>query len=259
MVTGDRFQFFVWTLVGFLGFLLLLLLANPSTLKELPDVPQGFLFLMGISAAGYLGAKVVRPPGPVIQQLFVSAAALTRDAQGKDQPAKLTIDLQGENLSTEAVIKIDGVQLLKDDFTITEVKAQNVPADPSFRAEVKVDLKDGAKYAQGEHELTFINKDGQMAVIKFPIDPLKLDAVPSQTAGASPVTIKITGQHFADNMTAEWTDPAKKLNPIPADKIKKISDKEAEITLAPGSDKGQGTLTLISANQLRASSPVQVV
>ena len=34
MVTGDRFQFFVWTLVGFLGFLLLVLLADPSTLKD---------------------------------------------------------------------------------------------------------------------------------------------------------------------------------------------------------------------------------
>jgi hypothetical protein len=60
MVTGDRFQFFVWTLVGFLGFLLLVLLADPSTLKELPDVPQGFIYLMGISAAGYLDGKVVR-------------------------------------------------------------------------------------------------------------------------------------------------------------------------------------------------------
>src|SRR5262249_47842257 len=58
MVTSDRFQFFVWTLVGFLGFLLLILLPDPASLKVLPDVPEGFLYLMGISAAGYIGGKV---------------------------------------------------------------------------------------------------------------------------------------------------------------------------------------------------------
>lgn len=259
MVAGDRFQFFVWTLVGFTGFLLLVLLADPSTLKELPDVPQGFLYLMGISAAGYLGGKVVRLPGPVIQQLLVSASPLTRDAQGKEQPVQLTIDLKGENLSTDATVKINGVQLRpKDEFTIVEVKPQNAPADPSFRAEVNVLLKDAAKYVQGTYELTFINKDGQMAVTKFPVDPLKLDAVVNQPAGGSPITIKVTGENFGDNMTAEWVDPSNTLTVISADKVKKTSDKAAEVTLTPGTTKGQGTLTLISANQLRASSSVQV-
>lgn len=259
-VTGDRFQFFVWTLVGLLGFLLLVLLADPSSLKELPDVPQGFLYLMGISAAGYLGGKVVRLPGPVIQQLLVSATPLTRDAQGKEQPLKLTIDLKGENLSTDAVIKIDGVQLRpKDEFTIVEVKSQNAPADPSFRAEVNVVLENAAKYVQGEYELTLINRDGQMAVTKFPVGPLKLNAIGNLTAGGSPVTIPLTGENFGDNMTADWIDPSKTVTAIPTDKVKKKSDKEVDITLTPGTTKGQGSLTLISANQLRASSPVQVV
>jgi hypothetical protein len=257
MVTGDRFQFFVWTLVGFLGFLLLVLLADPSTLKELPDVPQGFLYLMGISAAGYLGGKVVRLPGPVIQQLLVSADPL-RDAQGKEQPVKLTIALKGENLSTDAAIKIDDVQLRPNEFEIVDVKTQNAPADPSFRAEVNVALKDATKYVQGQYELTFINKDGQMAVAKFPVDPLKLNAVDNLTPGGSPVTIHVTGENFGDNMTAEWTDPSKTATVIPTDKIKKKSDKEAEITLTPGTTTGQGALILISANQLRASAPVLV-
>jgi len=62
----------------------------------------------------------------------------------------------------------------KDEFEIVEVKPLNAPADPSFRAEVDVRLKNGAKYVQGKYELTFINKDGQMAVVEFPVDPLKL-------------------------------------------------------------------------------------
>jgi len=214
---------------------------------------------MGISAAGYLGGKVVRLPGPVIQQLLVSATSLTRDAQGKEQPRKLTIDLKGENLSTDAAIKIDGVQLRpKNEFTIVEVKPQNAPADPSFHAEVNVVLENAAKYVQGQYELTFINKDGQMAVVKFPVNPLKLDAVGGLTAGGTPVTITITGENFGDSMTAEWIDPSKTVTIIPTDKVKKKSDKDAEITLTPGTTNGQGTLILISANQLRASSPVQV-
>jgi hypothetical protein len=260
MVTSDRFQFFVWTLVGFVGFLLLVLLVDPSALKELPDVPQGFLYLMGISSAGYLGGKVVRLPGPVIQQMLVSASPLTRDAQGKELPVKLTIDLQGENLSTDAAIQIEGVSLRpKDEFTIVEVKPQNAPADPSFRAELNVILENAAKYVQGEYELTFINKDGQMAAAKFPVDPLKLGAVANVPAGTDAVAIKVTGENFGDNMTAEWLDPSKTASLIPTDKIKKKSNTEAEITLTPGVTKGQGTLTLMSANHLRAGSPVQVV
>jgi hypothetical protein len=98
-----------------------------------------------------------------------------------------------------------------------------------------------------------------MAVAKFPVDPLKLDAVPNLTAGGAAVQVQITGENFGDNMTAEWNDPSKTVTVIPKDQVKKKSDKEAEILLIPGTAKGQGTLTLISANQLRASSPVQVV
>ena len=93
---------------------------------------------------------------------------------------------------------------------------------------------------------------------KFPVDPLKLNAVGNLTAGGTPVTTTVTGGNFGDNMTAEWIDPAKTVTVIPTDKIKKKSDKEAEITLTPGTTTGQGALILISANQLRASAPVLV-
>lgn len=67
LVVAERFQFFVWTLVGCLGFISLLLMKDPATINELPKVPDGFLYLMGISSAGYLGGKAVRKPGPVIK------------------------------------------------------------------------------------------------------------------------------------------------------------------------------------------------
>ena len=124
---------------------------------------------------------------------------------------------------------------------------------------MNVVLKNAAKYVQGEYELTFINKDGQMAEAKFPVDPLKLTTVPNVPAGANAVPITVTGGSFGDDMTAEWIDASKTITPIPTDKVKKKSNTEAEIVLIPGVTKGQGMLTLISANHLRASSPVQVV
>jgi hypothetical protein len=257
-VTGDRFQFFVWTLVGFLGFLMLLLLADPSSLKTLPEIPQGFLYLTGISAAGYLGGKAVRSPGPVIHQLLASAQE-TKDAGG-EETVLVTILVRGENLSNDAAIKIDGAGLrIKDEFEIKDGILQDNASDPSFCSELKVVLKNAAKYTQGEHELTFINnKDGGMAAKKFPIDPLKLGKIDGQPFGSAPVSVQVTGENFGDGMTAEWLDPSGKKNLVSADDVKKISDKEAVVTLTPGITKGPGTLTLISANRLRASSPLQV-
>ena len=257
MVTGDRFQFFVWTLVGFLGFLMLLLLADPSSLKTLPEIPQGFLYLTGISAAGYLGGKAVRPPGPVIHQLLASAQE-TKGLVGDE--TVLTILVRGENLSSDAAVKIDGAALrIKDEFEIKDCIPQDNASDPSFCSELKVVLKNAAKYTQGEHELTIINnKDGGMAVKKFPIDPLKLGKIEGQPSSSAPVPVQVVGENFGDNMTAEWLDPSGKTNPIGASDVKKISDTEAVVTLTPGTTKGLGTLTLISANRLRASSPVEV-
>jgi hypothetical protein len=53
-----------------------------------------------------------------------------------------------------------------------------------------------------------------MAVTKFPVDPLKLNAVGSLTAGGNPITITATGEKFGDNMTAEWIDPTKSITVI---------------------------------------------
>jgi hypothetical protein len=247
MVTGDRFQFFVWTLVGFLGFLMLVLLADPSSLKALPDIPDGFLYLTGVSAAGYLGGKAVRPPGPVIHEVLAKGAPL----QGS---VNLTILLKGENLATNASIKIDGIKLRPDEFVIEEAKS----SPSSLSTEINITLLSAAKYIQGQYDLTLINGDGQMAVVKFPVDPLKLDAVVAVEHGTAAIPVKVTGQNFGDNMTAEWTAPGQAAPTIIlANDVKKIRVTEADVTLIPGA-AGNGTLTLISANNLRASSPVKV-
>jgi hypothetical protein len=71
VVAAERVQFFVWTIIGALGFLMVVLRLDPRVLKDLPDVPSSILAISGLSAFGYLGGKLARDPGPVITETMV--------------------------------------------------------------------------------------------------------------------------------------------------------------------------------------------
>jgi hypothetical protein len=253
LVASDRFQFFIWTLVGCAGFLALVLLQDPSACKDLPDVPSGFLYLMGISATGYLGGKLVRLPGPVVAKLLVSGVVPATTVA----PASMTIDLQGENLSKDASLKVDDVALRPDQYSIVPVKSQDQAPDSSFCTELTLTLKDATAYVEGVHRLSLANKDGQMAESSFPADPLSIDPNQVFPAGTQPAAVMVKGKNFADGMTAQWTDQAQNTSNIAATAIKKISDTQLTVTLTPGG-KGTGKLVLVSAINLMASANVQV-
>ena len=253
LVASDRFQFFVWTLVGCAGFLGLILSHDPSSLKDLPDVPSGFLYLMGISSAGYLGGKVVRAPGPLVAELLVVAAV-----PGTGQsPARMTIGIKGENLSQQALVSVDGDVLRCDQYAIKPVKLQDRAVDSSFCTEIELTLTDASAYLEGTHTLTLTNKDGQMASSTFPVDSLMIDPNQHFAAGGQPTTVEVTGKNFADGISAQWTDPAGKVGDLTTNDVKKISDTILNLTLTPGS-AGQGKLMVISAIKLRAKADVSV-
>jgi hypothetical protein len=71
VVAADRVQFFVWTVIGATGFLLVIANLDPRTLVELPPVPESLLTISGISAFGYLGGKLARDPGPVVAEVTI--------------------------------------------------------------------------------------------------------------------------------------------------------------------------------------------
>ena len=80
--------------------------------------------LMGLSSAGYLGGKLVRGPGPVINQVT--------PADGND--GNLILTVTGKHISKDAFVWIDGVQLAKEKVDDTA----DDPDDPKFAKELKL-------------------------------------------------------------------------------------------------------------------------
>jgi hypothetical protein len=268
-VAGDRFQFFIWTIVGCIGYLFLVLRNDPFSLKDLPSLPDNFLYLMGVSSAGYLGGKLVRKPGPVLKSLSVGTVT-ARDEQAA-KPAVMTINLKGETLDQRGSIKVDDITLRADMFAIALTPNGPQPdAQTGFCAALTVTLLDADKYVEGPHTLTLVNTDGQASSATFPVDGLVIDSVPDVTAGAVPAPVVVKGKNFADGMRAWWTAAAPPPPPGAAAvaapavapvlaAITNLKDAtELTVALTPGQQTGKGKLTLESAIGLKASKDVVV-
>jgi hypothetical protein len=99
LVVAERFQFFIWTMLGAVTFLFMTLSSDPATLHDLPKIPESFLQLMGISSLGYLGGKLARKPGPVIDAIVPKPVA--------GPPPTLTLAISGQKLSRDASLRVD--------------------------------------------------------------------------------------------------------------------------------------------------------
>jgi hypothetical protein len=295
-VVPERFQFFVWTLVACFGFLALLVSQNPATLDKFPDFPQGLLYVMGVSAGGYLGGKVTRSPGPVIHNI-------AWDKDTGDPTVQGELIVQGENLSRHAEFFIDGIQLpintdtVKKKLDLVTPTPQEQASDTSFSSQliIKIASVAGIDLSTGDHGFRITNKDGQFADANVTVDPPVITAVakapppgpaappppaadaPAAPARAAPppgpaappkkmisagqteVVIRVTGSGFRKNSTARWR-PAKvtAATPLPASSVTFVDTTRLEIKLIPG-DPGTGTLTVTTPNGLSAVSEVTVV
>lgn len=99
VVMAERFQFLVWTVLGVAALLFVTVVSDPATIQELRKVPEGFLYLMGVSTAGYLGGKLARKPGRILDSVVAHLGSVV-------------IDIKGRNLSHDATIQIDGQDVL---------------------------------------------------------------------------------------------------------------------------------------------------
>ena len=171
VVVAERFQFFVWTIVACGGFIALLVGQDPAKVSNFPDLPSGLLYIMGVSAAGYLGGKSARNPGPVLE----NAAAWKRVAETPWD----TLIVQGQNLASNGRFFIDEKELGFPPDT-DKAAATSLPdklvkptpqlgaSDTNFCTRLDIIIADSSiDITHGDHTFRIVNPDGQFADITF--------------------------------------------------------------------------------------------
>ena len=151
LVTAERFQFFIWTLVGVLTFLFLIVFSDPTNVSDLPKIPDGLLALMGVSSFGYLGGKLARKPGPIIDDITATLGSLT-------------LVINGRKLSTRASFNIDGTDVSSGLVTVSGTDLDGAQTEELFKTLTLVIAEPAARWQQtGRHGFTITNPDGQNA------------------------------------------------------------------------------------------------
>lgn len=273
LVAAERFQFFVWTIVGVAGFLSMLIFADPATITELPRLPDNFIYLMGISSVAYLGGKAVRKPGPVIRTLSINAITPAGKAVPSPAPDRhevhgevWTIALKGDNLSANPTLRIDD-KVLRPEAQFWVTPGQVTTPGAVGIGELGVHLDQAAidpvldkPLAEGTHTLTLLNADGQSAAATFPVDSMVISNAPLQVARSStPVSDQLKGDNFCGKLRVQWRAPgASAPVDIPASDVVVSSPNAVTVKFTPGTTPGAGMLTLISALGLRTSAVVTV-
>ncbi|MGQ0763190.1 MAG: hypothetical protein ACT4OT_14425 [Acidobacteriota bacterium] len=142
----DRVQHVIWTLIA-LGMFIRIVITTFGTAQGLPPIPQESLVLMGLSSAGYLGGKLVRGPGPVINEVVASAGSLI-------------LTIRGKHFSKDGFVWIDGVKQESTGLTFTDD-----PDDPKYAKKIGLTLADTTLEAWNgqQHAVTVVNDDAQRA------------------------------------------------------------------------------------------------
>jgi hypothetical protein len=162
VVAPDRLQYLIWTIVGVAAFVGTTLAISPSEILTLPEIPDGFLTLMGISSAGYVAGKMARPAGPVISKIEASIGSLI-------------LRLDGSSLSLDASFLIDDEPIetsMLDKALHPDGKPKvNTPADAKrFTTSMTLTLENfKTDWAAGEHRFTIVNPDRQRATVTYAI------------------------------------------------------------------------------------------
>jgi hypothetical protein len=262
VVAPERLQFVVWTVVGIATFLTIVFNSDPLTVSTLPKIPDGFLELMGISSAGYLGGKLARKPGPVIKVVSVDTVTEQQPLDGRFLPdgvpqtavqmPTISLRLQGGGLDPKGAVKVDTQALRGDMFWI-----KGTP-DPQtgFCSDLFVTLNNADAYLTGSHTLTLMNSDSQSADVVFPVDAMTIESIGARDDKTGNAIV--TGKNFVDPTTYQWLGTDDK--PIPLDPGKNNTAVVASGTSLtvnrPQSANTGYTLQLISKTNLRAEKKI---
>jgi hypothetical protein len=172
VVSPERFQFLLWTMVAVFAFLAAALQLDPLQIDTLPKIPERLLELSGISSAGYLGGKLVRNPGPVISEVLV-------------KPGSLLLTIMGRNLERFARFEINGQSITKllpssnadeSPYRAVVLEPEGGARGSDFAKSLQITLEKpdpvwlSASKQPPELELAVINQDGQRAAFRLELD-----------------------------------------------------------------------------------------
>jgi hypothetical protein len=258
VLAPDRAQFLTWTVVGCVGYVVMVLQVAPEGLKALPEVPPSLLTVMGLSASVYIGGKAVRLPGPVLNDVKTTLTPAAAPAG-----ARLTISVKGQNIHKDAVITLDGSPL--------QVERKPGPAGAGAVDAALVsgmDLLDvGSQWVTGDHLLRFTNLDGQFAEAWFTHEPPAITNVtdaagaPDQlTPARAAAQVTVSGTLLRMGSSADWLAPgASAPVVISAADVQVAEDgSTATVPIPVGMQKGNGIVGLVSPRGIRASRAVKV-
>jgi hypothetical protein len=174
VAAADRFQFFVWTVLGCSYYLYLTLGFDPATIKGLPDIPERMVQLMGLSSAGYLAGKFARRAGPVIDDVVAAFDPPAAPAPPAAYSPKLILTLRGRVLSQAATFRIGDDDVTAACFSAPDYRPEIKEREDETKPDVtgKILILTIAKpkpewITKGDHKLTISNPDGQNAIWTF--------------------------------------------------------------------------------------------
>lgn len=176
-VLPDRLQFFAWTLIGICVYSITVLSQNPGIISDLPTIPAGFLQLSGVSSVGYLGGKLARKPGPVINTVDKPShdggfLILTLNGHNLSRDASFTlVDSHDKVIYLPQTIGIAGSQE-EQDKTKARVKiTEQEPGDSTMGRKLTIQIPSTPEqwtFRESEpYSITLINPDTQVAAWRF--------------------------------------------------------------------------------------------
>jgi hypothetical protein len=211
---------------------------DPAKVTGFPTFPPGLLYVMGVSAAGYLGGKAVRNPGPILKKVDVKANA-----------ADLDVTLTGEYLDPKATFRIDNA-LQKATGQVTGPQQPQAP--PGYSAELKFTLSQAAGFAKWDHVFEISNADGLAAQANFTATPMLVVTPPGPAQHGATAKVAFDVKYYRPECSARWLAPsASEPVDIAAADVSAAPPSAADVStvtvMVPVGDKpGIGTLTLVS-------------
>jgi hypothetical protein len=200
VLAPERVQQLAWTLITSVC-MLFILVNTYATATGVPAIPNELLVLMGISSAGYIGGKMARQPGPVIDQIM---------AKEGSTDGSTVVEIHGAHLSAtdKCNIFIDEIEVKRNQIT-GSISDKDNPTD--FATMLQVTLGDPTgSWNTSVHEIRIVNADGQRAVQQTD-DPVILEVTPADPIEKS-VTVTVTGQRIAPGATMEVLNLAEKIS-----------------------------------------------